>query len=163
MCENRIYLYGEYFGGYCTHMQIDNNWAIKIPEGLDLREVPPLLCAGVTVFAPIERFNKIGGKCAVLGIGGLGHLAIQYANKFGMEVTAFTTRTNNIESLRQLGATDFQHSTDAKELQKNEGKYDVVVSTLFIEDPALYKLHQRLTKPGGVYLMLGAPNTNVNY
>lgn len=81
-------------------MQINHNWAIKIPEGLDLKEVPPLLCAGVTVYAPLKRFNKIGGKCAVLGIGGLGHLAIQYANKLGMEVTAFTTRLNNLTSLR---------------------------------------------------------------
>lgn len=112
MCEQRIYLYGDFFGGFCTHMQIDHNWAIKLPQGLDIREVPPLLCAGITVYAPLKRFNRIGGKCAVLGIGGLGHLAIQYANKLGMEVTAFTTRLNNIDSLRQMGATDAQHSVD---------------------------------------------------
>ena len=100
MCENREYLYDIHFGGYCTHMQINNNWAIKIPEGLDLKEAPPLLCAGVTVYAPIKRFNKVGGKCAVLGIGGLGHLAVQYANKLGMDVTAFTTRLDNIASLK---------------------------------------------------------------
>lgn len=163
MCVNRIYLYGVEFGGFCTHMQIDHNWAIKIPQGLDLKEVAPLLCAGITVYAPLKRYNKIGGKCAVLGIGGLGHLALQYANKLGMNVTAFTTRLNNIESLKQLGANDAQHSVSEEELKKQEGKYDVVCSTLYIEDPKLYKLHQRLTKPGGVYIMLGAPNSNVNY
>jgi alcohol dehydrogenase (NADP+) len=99
-------------------MQIDHNWAIKIPQGLDIKEVPPLLCAGVTVYAPLKRYNKIGGKCAVLGIGGLGHLAIQYANKLGMKVTAFTTRLNNIESLQQLGANDAQHSVSEEELKK---------------------------------------------
>ncbi len=100
-------------------MQINNNWAIKIPEGLDLKEVPPLLCAGVTVYAPIKRFHKIGGSCAVLGIGGLGHLAIQYANKLGMNVTAFTTRLNNLPSLKEMGAYDAQHSTNEEELKKN--------------------------------------------
>lgn len=77
-------------------MQIDQNWALPIPEGLDLKQAPPLLCAGITVYAPLKRYNKIGGTCAILGIGGLGHLAIQYANKLGMRVSAFTTRVNNI-------------------------------------------------------------------
>lgn len=80
-----------------------------------------------------------------------------------MRVSAFTTKVNNIESLKSLGADDAQHSTNIEELRKNEGKYDVVVSTLFIEDPELYRLHQRLTKPGGVYLMLGAPNAKTVY
>ena len=163
MCKNRIYLYGLEFGGFCTHVQIDHNWAIRMPEGLDLKEAPPLLCAGVTVYAPLKRFNKIGGKCAVIGIGGLGHLAVQFANKLGMEVTAFTTKLENAPSLKKLGASDVQHSTDPNLLHQNEGKYDVVVSTLFIEDISLFKLHQRLTKPGGVYIMLGAPPTKISY
>jgi len=61
-----------------------------------LKEAAPLLCAGITVYAPLKRYRKIGAKCAVIGIGGLGHLALQYANKLGMEVTAFTTKPNNI-------------------------------------------------------------------
>lgn len=60
-----------------------------------MRELPPLLCAGITVYAPLKRYRKVGAKVAILGIGGLGHLAIQYANKLGMIVTAFTTKTNN--------------------------------------------------------------------
>jgi D-arabinose 1-dehydrogenase-like Zn-dependent alcohol dehydrogenase len=100
-------------------MQIDNNWVFKLPEGLDLHDISPLLCAGITVYAPLKRYQKIGAKCAVLGIGGLGHLAIQYANKLGMKVTAFTTKVNNIDSLKQLGASDIQHSTNAEELAKN--------------------------------------------
>ena len=116
MCKNRIYLYGEYFGGYSTHVQIDHNWAIKIPEGLNsrLHEIPPLLCGGLTVYAPIKRYAQAGAKCAVIGIGGLGHLAVQFANKLGMTVTAFTTKTNNIEPLHLLGATNAEHSTDEK-------------------------------------------------
>ena len=163
LCEKRILTYGFEFGGYCTHVQIDHNWAIKLPEGLDLKEAPPLLCAGVTVYGPLKRFNKIGAKCAVLGIGGLGHLAIQYANKLGMEVTAFTTRLENAPSLRQLGASDVQHSTDLDLLRQNKGRYDVVITTLFIEDALLCKLYQQLVKKGGVYIIVGAPNTSFAY
>jgi D-arabinose 1-dehydrogenase-like Zn-dependent alcohol dehydrogenase len=77
-------------------MQVDNNWVFHIPKNLKIESAPPLLCAGVTVYSPLKRYQKIGGRCAIIGIGGLGHLAIQYANKLGMKVSAFTTRTNNI-------------------------------------------------------------------
>jgi alcohol dehydrogenase (NADP+) len=74
-----------------------------------------------------------------------------------MKTTAFTTRTDNLESLHSQGAIDAEHSTNEEELVKNEGKYDLVLSTLFIGDTKLHKLHQRLTKPGGTFVMLGAP------
>lgn len=70
---------------------------------MDITKMPPLLCAGITTYAPLKRYQKVGASCAVIGIGGLGHLAVQYANKLGkilfkyigFEVTAFTTKTNN--------------------------------------------------------------------
>ncbi len=83
LCENREFLYGTYFGGYCTHLQIDKNWVFHIPQGMNIAKMVPLLCAGVTTYAPIKRYQKVGGSCAVIAIGGLGHLAAQYANKLG--------------------------------------------------------------------------------
>jgi len=80
-----------------------------------------------------------------------------------MTVTAFTTRINNIESLHLLGATDAQPSVDEKSLQENEGKYDLVISTVYIESSLHHRLHQRLTKPGGVFVMVGVPNISVPY
>ena len=117
-------------------MQIDHNWAIKVPQGLHdrLHELPPILCAGITVYAPLKRYARPGATCAIVGIGGLGHLGIQFANKLGMKVTAFTTKVNNTQSLYQLGAADAQHSVDEAELKKNEGKYDIVLSTLYIDN-----------------------------
>lgn len=98
LCTDRVYLYGgEHFGGYCTHMQINHHWAWPIPAGLPLDRVAPLLCAGLTVYAPLKRHGKVGDRCAVIGIGGLGHLAVQYANKLGMTVTAFTTKPDRIK------------------------------------------------------------------
>ncbi len=84
LCNERVFLYGEHFGGYASHMQIDENWVFHIPVGMDITKMPPLLCAGITTYAPIKRYQKVGGTCAVIGIGGLGHLAVQYANKLGM-------------------------------------------------------------------------------
>ena len=88
-------------------MQVDHNWVFKIPEALNnrLHEIPPILCAGITVYAPLKRYCKPGGTCAIIGIGGLGHLGIQFSNKLGMKTTAFTTRVNNTESLHSLGAS----------------------------------------------------------
>ena len=80
-----------------------------------------------------------------------------------MKTTAFTTRTTNTESLHALGALDAQHSVDEEELKKNEGKYDLVISTLFIGNPNHHKLHQRLTKPGGTFVMVGAPPVSDPY
>ena len=146
-------------------MQIDNNWVFKIPQGFQnrLADIPALLCAGITVYAPLKRYAKPGGTCAILGIGGLGHLGIQFSNKLGMKTTAFTTRVNNTDSLHSLGATDAQHSVNEEELAKNEGKYDLVVSTLFIGNTDHHKLHQRLTKPGGTFVMVGAPPVSDPY
>ncbi len=81
--------------------------------------MPPLLCAGITTYAPIKRYQKVGSSCAVIGIGGLGHLAVQYANKLGMEVTAFTTKTKNFDELRKLGVTHVQSSVDLESLRSN--------------------------------------------
>jgi D-arabinose 1-dehydrogenase-like Zn-dependent alcohol dehydrogenase len=80
-----------------------------------------------------------------------------------MITTAFTTKVNNTDSLHSLGATDAQHSVDESELAKNEGKYDLVISTLFISNTEHHKLHQRLTKPGGIFCMVGAPPVSDPY
>jgi len=76
----------------------------------------PLLCAGLTVYAPLKRFAKPNMTCAVIGIGGLGHLAVAIATKMGMKVTAFTTSFNREEEIRSLGAHQLQHSTNVESL-----------------------------------------------
>lgn len=139
-------------------MQIDSNWAWHIPKGLPLDKAAPLLCAGLTVYVPIKRHGKPGDRCAVVGIGGLGHLAVQYASKMGMKVTAFTTKTDKRKELHDLGATDISHSVNLEELKKQEGKFDLVVNTLFVSSEEVFTAHQRLTAPGGTYLAIGVPD-----
>lgn len=101
-----MFLYNEgYYGGYSTHIQIYSKWTIPFPTGLELEKAAPILCAGLTVYSPLKRHGGVGKICAVLGIGGLGHMAVMYANKLGMRVTAFTTKTNAPEQFHRLGAT----------------------------------------------------------
>jgi len=120
LCDDRIFLYGgEHFGGYCTHMQINHHWAWPMPKGLPLDKVAPILCAGLTVYSPLKRHGKASDTCAVIGIGGLGHLAVQYATKLGMNVTAFTTKPERTKDLHALGAIGVSHSVD-KEILKTQ-------------------------------------------
>lgn len=97
-------LYFQYFGGYATSIQLRALHTHHIPEGIDITTAPPLLCAGVTVYRPLARHTQKGQKVGILGIGGLGHLGVQYAAALGLEVTAFTTSADKIESIKALGA-----------------------------------------------------------
>lgn len=144
--KNWTGLYDPNFGGYCTHIQLPESHTFLIPEKLPSDVTPPLLCAGVTVYAPLARVARAGLTCAVVGIGGLGHLAVMYANKLGMKVTAFTTSFNREKEMKDLGALNLSHSTDLDSLAKEKGKYDVVINTLYVSDANVFMAHQRLTK-----------------
>jgi D-arabinose 1-dehydrogenase-like Zn-dependent alcohol dehydrogenase len=99
----------------------------------------------------------------VIGIGGLGHLAVQYANKLGMKVTAFTTKPERTKELAALGATATSHSVNKESLKAQEGNFDIVINTLFIDDREVYQAHQRLTAPGGVYIGVGVPSADAKF
>ena len=154
------FLYNPYFGGYSTHIQIPEKTCVKIPEQLTSNDACTLMCAGITVYNPISRFFKKGEKCAVVGIGGLGHLAIQFAHKFGMEVTAFSATDSKTELVKKIGAVDLKSSVNMDELAKEAGKYSLVVHTLPQLEPETQKAHQRLTKASGTFAIVGLPDIN---
>jgi alcohol/geraniol dehydrogenase (NADP+) len=79
----------------------------------------PFFCGGLTSFTSLKRYAKPGGSCAIVGVGGMGHLAVQFANKLGMHVTAFTTKVELKESIASLGATSIENTVDAETLSKN--------------------------------------------
>lgn len=111
VCPKFEGLYDNYFGGYSTHIQLKAKSAFRVPQNLKVEVAAPLLCAGVTVYAPLKRFGRPNNSCAVVGIGGLGHLAVQYACKMGMTVTAFTT-SDRVSEIHSLGASFIASSTD---------------------------------------------------
>lgn len=117
MCDNREFLYNPFFGGYSTHIQLKEKAVFRLPDGFREDVGSPLLCAGVTVYAPIKRWLKRNGTCAVIGIGGLGHLAVQYAAKLGMTVTAFSSTPDKKDFVNSLGATNVTSSVDLASLK----------------------------------------------
>ena len=104
--RNVKFTYGLMFGGFGTHIQMKRYWVYPAPKGLNLETAAPLMCAGITTYAPLSRLGKKGMKAAIIGIGGLGHLAVQYAAKMGMEVTAFVHKLDLAEDIKKLGAVD---------------------------------------------------------
>jgi uncharacterized zinc-type alcohol dehydrogenase-like protein len=118
-------------GGFADRVRCNWDWAIKLPDGLDPAKAGPLFCGGITVFNPFVQLDiKPTGKVGVIGIGGLGHLALQFADKWGCEVTAFTSDLSKTDELKAMGADHVVNSRDDAELEKLKGKFDMILSTV---------------------------------
>jgi uncharacterized zinc-type alcohol dehydrogenase-like protein len=118
-------------GGFADRVRCNWDWAIKLPEQLDLSKAGPLFCGGITVFNPFVQLDiKPTDKVGVIGIGGLGHLALQFADKWGCEVTAFTSDLSKTDELIALGADFVVNSRSDEELEKLKGKFDLILSTV---------------------------------
>jgi alcohol/geraniol dehydrogenase (NADP+) len=118
-------------GGFADRVRCNWDWAIKLPEQLDLSKAGPLFCGGITVFNPFVQLDiKPTDKVGVIGIGGLGHLALQFADKWGCEVTAFTSDLSKTNELKALGADYVVNSRSDEELEKLKGRFDLILSTV---------------------------------
>lgn len=125
------HLGGHTFGGYSQKVVVDADHVLKIPENLDLAAVAPLLCAGITTWSPLRHWN-VGpnSKVAVVGLGGLGHMAIKLAKGLGAEVTLFSRTPGKTEDAKQLGADHVVISTDDSQMKSVAGKFDVIIDTV---------------------------------
>lgn len=151
-------LYGEYWGGYATAIQQPAKWAFKLPESLPSDRTPPILCAGVTVYAPLARYVKHGSKVGIIGIGGLGHMAVQYARKMGCHVTALSSTKGKEDLLKnELGAHEVISSIDPEELKKAAQRFDVIINTLTVANNEIFGLYLQLVAPNGTFVQVGAP------
>jgi uncharacterized zinc-type alcohol dehydrogenase-like protein len=118
-------------GGFAQRVRCHWAWALPLPEALDPAVVGPLFCGGLTVFNPIVQFNvKPTDRVGVIGIGGLGHLALQFLNKWGCEVTAFSSNPAKRAEVTRLGAHNVVDSRDASAMQKIAGSLDFIISTV---------------------------------
>lgn len=117
-------------GGFAETVRCHSSWALALPDELDLKSAGPLLCGGITVFNPIVQFNvKPTDRVAVLGIGGLGHLALQFLNKWGCEVTAFTSSEAKAQEAKNLGAHHIVNSADQDALSNLTGNFNFILNT----------------------------------
>lgn len=133
---NDKHLGGHTFGGYSQKIVVDEHFVLKIPTNLNLAAVAPLLCAGITTWSPLKHWNvSKGSKVAVVGLGGLGHMAIKLAKGLGAEVTLFSRSTGKSEDAIKLGADEVIISTDKAQMKSVLGKFDVIIDTVpYIHD-----------------------------
>jgi uncharacterized zinc-type alcohol dehydrogenase-like protein len=125
------HLGGQTYGGYSQKVVVDEHFVLKIPTNLDLAAVAPLLCAGITTWSPLKHWKVgKGSKVAVVGLGGLGHMALKLANALGAEVTLFSRTPDKIQDAKDLGAHNVVISTDENEMNSVTGKFDLIIDTV---------------------------------
>ncbi|MGY6518960.1 MAG: NADPH-dependent aldehyde reductase Ahr [Lysobacteraceae bacterium] len=118
-------------GAFAERVRADATWAVPLPEGLDPAAAGPLMCGGITVFAPLLELGvRPTDRVGVIGIGGLGHLAVQFARAWGCEVTAFTSTEAKHEEARRLGAHHVVASNDARAIEGIAGRLDLIIDTV---------------------------------
>jgi len=124
--------YGGYtFGGFSESIVTDEKYVLSVPESLDLAAAAPLLCAGITVYSPLNHWKVgKGTKVGILGIGGLGHLAIKIAKAMGADVTVITTSQEKVEDAKRLGADDAVLSSDPEQMKSYAGKLNFILDTV---------------------------------
>ena len=124
------------FGGYSEKIVVDEHFILKVPAHLDLAAVAPLLCAGITTWSPLRHWGVgKGSKVAVVGLGGLGHMAIKLAKGLGAEVTLFSRTPGKTKDALELGADAVVISTDEAHMKSVAGKFDVIIDTVpYIHD-----------------------------
>lgn len=128
------HLGGVTYGGYSESIVVDEHFVLRVPSNLNLAGVAPLLCAGITTYSPIHRWGDIKGKkVGVVGLGGLGHMAVKFARAFGAHVVVFTTSPKKKEDALRLGAHEVIISTSAEEMKQHAGSFNFILDTIAAE------------------------------
>ena len=149
------------YGGYSTHIVVDEAFTVRIPEGLALDEAAPLLCAGITTYSPLKHWNAgPGKKVAVLGMGGLGHMGVKIAHALGAEVTVLSQSLRKKDDGLKLGADHYYATSDPKTFQELRGSFDLILST--VSAPLDLDTFLSLLKTDGAFVNVGAPEEPVS-
>lgn len=144
------------YGGYAETIVSDENYVLHVPEGLDPAAAAPLLCAGITVYSPLKHWRVgPGKKVGIVGIGGLGHLAIKIAKALGAHVVVFTTSEGKKEDAHKLGADEAVLSTDAAQLAPYAKRLDMILDTVSAGHDA--NTYLNLLRVDGALVLVGAP------
>ena len=147
-------------GAWADSVRCDWKFAVPIPEAIESNVAGPLMCAGSTVFTPMARFGvKPTMKTAVVGVGGLGHLAVQFLAAFGCEVTAISSSHSKDEEARQMGASRFIATKGTDELKKAANAFDFIICTVGAELP--WGEYVAALRPQGQLVLVGVPDTDL--
>ena len=148
-------------GGYASRVRANARFVVKVPDALPSEQAAPLLCGGITVYSPM-RDNGVNptSRVGVVGIGGLGHLAIQFARVFGAEVTAFSTSAAKEEEARALGAHHFVNTRESKAMKEVAGTHDFILTTANADQD--WGVYIQSLRPTGTLCFVGVPPSPVS-
>ncbi|MFD7055178.1 NAD(P)-dependent alcohol dehydrogenase [Streptomyces mirabilis] len=143
-------------GGYATHIVVTEDFVLRIPDGIGLDAAAPLLCAGITTYAPLRRWGAGPGKqVAVVGLGGLGHMAVKLAHAMGAEVTVLSQSLKKQDDGLRLGADHYHATSDPATFEQLAGTFDVIVNT--VSAPIDLDAYLSLLATDGILATVGAP------
>jgi len=144
------------YGGYSTQIVVDERYVLRIPQGLDPAGAAPLLCAGITTYSPLRQWGcKAGDRVGVVGLGGLGHMAVKLAASMGAKVTVLSTSGGKEADARRLGATDFVVTRGGDAFTKLSKQFDLVIDTVSAAHD--YDAYLQLLRPRGTMVVVGVP------
>jgi len=144
------------YGGYSSHIVVTEKFVLSISDKLPLEKVAPRLCAGITTYSPLKHWNvKRGDKLAVVGLGGLGHMAVKLAASMGAEVTVLSRSKGKQKDAQRLGAHHFEITTDENNMKKMASTFDFIINTVSAEHD--YNEYLKLLRTNGVMVLLGVP------
>ena len=164
-CPNQILTYGSpdkhgnapvTYGGYCESIVVDERFVLRIPSNLDLAAAAPLLCAGITTYSPLRHWGVTKGKkVGIVGLGGLGHMGVKFADAFGAHVVVFTTSPSKKEDALRLGADEVVLSRNLEEMRKHASSFDFILDAVAAEHDI--NAYISLLARDGNITMVGAP------
>ena len=144
------------YGGYSTRITVDQDYVLRVPDGIPLDRAAPLLCAGITTYSPLRHYGlKAGDRLAVVGLGGLGHMAVKFGVAMGAEVTMLSTSESKRADATRLGAHGFAATRDPETFKQLRGHFDFIVDT--VSAPHDYNAYLSLLKVDGTMVLLGVP------
>jgi len=148
-------------GGYAQAVRVNARFAIPIPDAIPSDGAAPLLCGGITVYSPLRLHGvNPSSRVGVVGIGGLGHMALQFARVFGAEVTAFSTSAAKEEEARALGAHGFVNTRESKAMREVAGKFDFILTTINADQD--WNSYIQALRPTGTLCFVGVPPSPVS-
>ncbi|ETI38955.1 hypothetical protein L914_14828 [Phytophthora nicotianae] len=151
------------FGGFADYIRVSSNYAFPIPENIPSDAAAPLMCAGSAVYSPLKREGvKAGDRVGVVGIGGLGHLALQFIRALDATPIAFSTSSKKEEEARTLGAAEFYNLDNPEDVKKAAGSVDLLLVTVAASGLP-YNTYLSLVRKLGTLVVLGVPNDDIRF
>jgi uncharacterized zinc-type alcohol dehydrogenase-like protein len=148
---------GVTYGGYSDSIVVDQRFVLKVPGNLDLAGAAPLLCAGITTYSPMRHWGVSDGKkVGVVGLGGLGHMAVKFAHALGAHVVVFTTSPSKKDDAQRLGADEVVISRNSDEMQRHAGSFDFILDAVSADHDI--NAYINLLRRDGNITMVGAPD-----